>query len=327
MLMLAAWLGTAALAAAREPLEFEPARHGQGSLTMVGNVPVVVVRGTPEQMGEQLGALTAGPLADIAARQEAILSGFGLPARSPLLLSLGGVLATRIPPNHLAELKAVAKSSGVGYDFLVLGNVVYDVAKIGGCSALLVDGQHSATGQVVFRPEHGFSDVWAFWTGWAGRRLSRRRKARAGLDHLSRLLGLHLGHERRRPGRGPVGSDEAGDGSPRFDPAGTPLAFCFRRVLEECATVDEAEKLLGTIRRTSMCNMAICDTAHDGGAGDHDQVGRAAAGRAGFLCLHESFPHRRVGPRRANAGATSCYRGRSTPRGCRSTTWSRSSTR
>jgi predicted choloylglycine hydrolase len=31
------------------------------------------------------------------------------------------------------------------------------------------------------------------------------------------------------------------DGSPAFNPTGTPLVCCFRRILEECATVEEAE--------------------------------------------------------------------------------------
>jgi hypothetical protein len=259
VLMLPIWLGDGIFAAAREPLEFEPGRHGEGSLVMVGNVPVVVVRGTPEQMGEQLGALTAGPLADIAARQEAIVAGFGLPARSPLLLGFGGVLATRIPPNHVAELKAVAKSSGVGYDFLVLGNVVYDVAKIGGCSALLVDGQHSATGQIVFGrnmdfPTLGFLDRVGMVVVYRG----VGKHALASITFPG-FLGCISGMNDAGLAVAQLEVNEAGDGSPRFDPAGTPLAFCFRRVLEECATVDEAEKLLGTIRRTSMCNMAICD--------------------------------------------------------------------
>ncbi|HEX4147053.1 MAG TPA: C45 family peptidase [Pirellulales bacterium] len=259
VLLLSVWLGMAALAAAREPLEFEPGRHGNGSLEMVGNVPLVIVRGTPEQMGEQLGALTAGPLADIAARQEAIVAGFGLPAQSPLLLGFGAALATRVPASHLAELKAVAKSSGVSYDFLLLGNVVYDVAKIGGCSALMVDGKHSATGEIVFGrnmdfPTLGFLDRVGMVVVYRG----EGKHAWASITFPG-FLGCISGMNDAGLAVAQLEVTEASDGSPRFDPAGTPLAFCFRRVMEECATVDEAEKLLGTIRRTSMCNMAICD--------------------------------------------------------------------
>ena len=44
-------------------------------------------------------------------------------------------------------------------------------------------------------------------------------------------------------------------------PAGTPLAFVFRRVLEECTTVAEAEALLRSEKATTWMNLAVCD--HD----------------------------------------------------------------
>ncbi len=256
---LSIWLAGGSFATAREPFEFEAGRHNQGSLTLVGNVPVAVVSGTAEQMGEQLGALIAGPMADMAARKDEIANGFGLPAGTPLIMKLGGLLADRIPPNHLAELKAAAKSSGVGYDFLLFGNVVYDVAKIGGCSALLVDGEHSATGQVVFGrnmdfPPFGFLDR-------VGMVVVYRAEGKHALASITFpcFLGCISGMNDAGLAVAQLEVNEARDGSSHFDPTGTPLAFCFRRVLEECATVDEAEKLLGTMRRTSMCNMAICD--------------------------------------------------------------------
>jgi predicted choloylglycine hydrolase len=37
------------------------------------------------------------------------------------------------------------------------------------------------------------------------------------------------------------------------------LLFAFRRVLEECATVADAEKLLRSMERTTSCCMTICD--------------------------------------------------------------------
>jgi isopenicillin-N N-acyltransferase-like protein len=51
----------------------------------------------------------------------------------------------------------------------------------------------------------------------------------------------------------------AGDDSSKFNPAGTPYTLALRRVLEECTTVDEAEKLLRSGTRTTMQNVAIAD--------------------------------------------------------------------
>jgi len=49
------------------------------------------------------------------------------------------------------------------------------------------------------------------------------------------------------------------DRSPMFDPQGVPYLFAFRRVLEECSTVDEAAEMLRGMRRTTKLNLAVCD--------------------------------------------------------------------
>ena len=49
------------------------------------------------------------------------------------------------------------------------------------------------------------------------------------------------------------------DGATMFNPKGVPYTFCFRRILEECATVEEAEKLLRATERTTILNLALCD--------------------------------------------------------------------
>ena len=49
-----------------------------------------------------------------------------------------------------------------------------------------------------------------------------------------------------------------------FDWEGVPTMLAYRKVLEECATAAEAEKLLRGLRRTTTACMTICDK--DGGA-------------------------------------------------------------
>ena len=46
---------------------------------------------------------------------------------------------------------------------------------------------------------------------------------------------------------------------PRFNAKGVPFALCYRRVLEECTTGAEAEKLLRGMKRATTNNLAICD--------------------------------------------------------------------
>ena len=49
------------------------------------------------------------------------------------------------------------------------------------------------------------------------------------------------------------------DGSPAFSAEGTPMILSFRRVLEECRTVKEAEKFLKSEKRTTYLSITVCD--------------------------------------------------------------------
>ena len=53
-------------------------------------------------------------------------------------------------------------------------------------------------------------------------------------------------------------SGPAKDASPAFR-LGTPLSLTFRRVLEECGSIDEAQKLLAAAKCTTWMNLAACD--------------------------------------------------------------------
>src|SRR5260370_1007245 len=52
---------------------------------------------------------------------------------------------------------------------------------------------------------------------------------------------------------------EAADGSPRFDPEGMPMVSCSRRLMEECGTVAEAEKLIRSLKLTTLGSLTLCD--------------------------------------------------------------------
>jgi hypothetical protein len=90
------------------------------------------------------------------------------------------------------------------------------------------------------------------------------------------------------------------DGAKLFEPAGIPLTFCYRRILEECATVDEAAKLMRSLKATTCMNLAVCD----------QKEGPSGKGRPP---LHEPFQHAgspRAGPLLALRAAAEAHRGR-----------------
>ena len=256
VLVLVAALATAAHSA--PPTPFTPGKHGPASLEFVSGVPLLTVSGSPAEMGEQAGVLVGSALRPLLARQQEIFAGFGLRQPPSVLLGVGKAMQTRFPADQREELKALCTAAKVDYAWLAFGNVMYDWAQQG-CSALLVEPSRSATGGVLFGrnldlPTFGFLHRYSLVT-------------------VNRPTGKHAFVGVAMPGLiGCVsGMNDAGlcvaeldarsnkDGSTTFDFAGAPLAMCFRRVLEECSTIDEAAALLRKQRRTTACNLAICD--------------------------------------------------------------------
>ncbi len=94
------------------------------------------------------------------------------------------------------------------------------------------------------------------------------------------------------------------DGSASFSLHGTPYAMCYRRILEECTTIDEAEKLLRSMRRTTSMNLAVCDRQRGAVLEmTTKSVVRRDAGRRP-LSLHEPLPLRGAGHRHGLSIAT-----------------------
>ena len=229
------------------------------SLAYVNEVPVLSLQGTPKDMGRQLASL-AGPAAErlIDYPREA----FGGPSGETgwkRLLKASRALWPNIPNDHREELATVARLSGIDRDALLAGNVMMDVYRGMNCSSLMVEPARSATegplfgrnldffGRgylhkytlvTVYRPrgKHAFASV-----GFAG-----LFGCLTGMNDQGLTLAIHEVIASR-------------DGSRLFNPEGVPYGFALRRIMEECSTVDEAEKLIRSIKRTTMYNIGLCD--------------------------------------------------------------------
>jgi len=248
-------------ALAAEPFRYPQAKAGKGELKYVENVPVLTVQGTSDEIGGQLGELGLKPISELFNQVDAFLKSVHREASFPILAKMGGLMALQFPKEHLAELDAAAKSSGLPRDRLVLANVITDLMKIGGCSTLVVEPELSATGGPLFGRNLD-------WPPFAN-------LAEATLVIVCRPDGKHAFASVTFPGVVGClsGMNDTGlslamlvvnrtnDKSARFNPLGVPNVLVFRRILEECSTVDEAEKLLRSVRPTTMFNLAVCDTA------------------------------------------------------------------
>ena len=255
-----------------------------------GGVPVLVLEGSPEQMGEQLGVLavrSAKPLyafprdyfrrecTDMLRGTFPKLSEDKLRAMEEVMWSKFQKVAMKLEPNfpkaHRAELEALIKAGGVDRDRLVASNGMFDLGHLpqhellAGCSSVIIPPQHSATKGPLFGRNLDFSHF--------------------GYLHRYSLLMVHRSNDPKRHSfasagfPGFVGSftgmNDAGltvashevcdpDTATPFNPKGVPFGMAYRRVLEECATIGDAVKLLDGIERASVTSLVIADTT--GGA-------------------------------------------------------------
>ena len=243
-----------------EPVRFPAAKHGKGELKYVGTVPVLVVKGTPAEMGEQFGKLAIENAPDLDALHKQFLKDAGQEKRYPILAALSGALKPGFPPNHIAEIEAAAKASDRELSLLLFANTVADLTSGMGCSTVVVEKGRSKTGAPLF----GRNFDWMPTKGMTEHTLvvvyngeGKRAFAAVTISPIGGVIS----------GMNDAGlcvtineiSIKKSKDKPEFNWKGTPLLLTFRRVLEECGSVAEAEKLLRGMSRTSTCCMTICD--------------------------------------------------------------------
>src|SRR5690242_5511602 len=111
---------------------FPAAKQAGGELRYIAHVPVVIVSGTTAQIGEQVAALGLAPMAGQVRKT------FGewesrpnFQAGWPKLVAAARRMEPKFPADHLAELDAAAKASGIDRDKMLVANVVGDLMKLG----------------------------------------------------------------------------------------------------------------------------------------------------------------------------------------------------
>lgn len=234
-------------------------QHGGGELKFVNDIPVLIVAGSPEEIGQQIGVLAVRHAERFLHFPDQLLKARNLQFVRPQLVQVGKTLLEHSPEPYQRELKAMAAAGNVDGDTLALINTVDDLERIGGCSSITVLGPRSAAGDplvarnldytvpafvprytlvTVYRPAGKLTFASVGFPGFVGV-LSAMNEA--GLTLVSHDI------------------NASADGSPSFSMDGTPMMLTFRRVMEECRTVDEAEQLLRSVKHTTYLSIAVCD--------------------------------------------------------------------
>jgi len=257
---------TASVQAAQPPrIErvFREARAGGGELRYINQLPVLMLQGTPEQMGRQSAALMADALAKVGEYPRRLLKLARAGERWEDLVAEARALLANAPADHRREMKAFAAACKLDAELGLMANTLPDMYRAHfGCSSLIVSARRSATGGplfgrnldfytqgflekyslvAVYRPTGKHAFVSVGFPGLFG--------CLSGMNDAGLALAVHEVYF-------------SSDDSPMFDPEGVPYLFAFRRVLEECTTVNEAAEMLRGMRRTTKLNLAVCDP-HD----------------------------------------------------------------
>lgn len=238
---------------------YPEADHPFGSLRHLDSVPVLRVTGTPEQMGAAVGALAVRPALRMTTYPEEVLRHYWAGWLRRPLLWLGERMLRRLPPERLLELEAMALTAGVDRQRFVLGNTLFDQKKILACAAFMVEAGRSATGGPLFGrnldyPSLNYAHEYSLVTVYRG--VGKKTFATVGFPGL---LGALSGMNEDGLSLGVLEVFQSRLFSRRVDRGGTPYAICFRTLLEECSTVDEARQRLEKMRRSTLFNLAICD--------------------------------------------------------------------
>jgi hypothetical protein len=255
-------------ARAEENRSFVEARSGKGELKYINDLPVLIVAGTPEEMGRQAATLTGDAAKTLAEYPRKLLqgrpSGKGGKDHLAKCLEMSKLLLPQLSADHRAEMRAAFKQLNTDREQGLLGNVLPDVWRGGfGCSSIVVEADRSATGSPLFGRNLDFPTLGVL--------------TRYSLVTVRRPSGKHAFMSVGFPGMFGVlsGMNDAGlslavhevylsrDGGSLFNPKGEPYTFCFRRILEECSTAAEAEKLLRAAKRTTLVSLSVCDPKND----------------------------------------------------------------
>jgi isopenicillin-N N-acyltransferase-like protein len=245
-------------ALAAEPFRYPEAKHGKGELRYVNGLPVLRLEGTPAEIAEQEAALAIKPSERLLSYPKDILAGFGATSMWPWFIKIGTALLEQFPADHRAELESMNKA-GVDRELLIAGNTMFDIKKFYACSALIVESGRSASGGPLFGRNLDFPTA-GYLHEYSLVKIYRPTGKHAFVSvGFPGLIGCLSGMNDAGLTVAVLEVFAASDGSKKFDETGTPYALCYRRILEECTTVEEAEKLLRSMKRTTRMNLAVCD--------------------------------------------------------------------
>ncbi len=239
---------------------FPEATSGTGKVSYVNGFPVIELAGTPEEIGAQYGELVLKPAKPLTGRVDGYMKQIGWEKVFPTMVKLSGVVFVNIPPAQQKEMTAAVKIAGVEKNLVTALNLIPDLAKLGGCSTLVVEPKRSNTDGPLF----GRNLDWPPFEGLPEYTVvivfkPKGKQAFAAVT-FPVLFGCLSGMNEAGLSLAINEITASKDKSVSRNLAGTPMMMLFRQILEECKTIDEAEAMLKKADRTTWFCLTLCDT-------------------------------------------------------------------
>src|SRR5262245_10888322 len=239
---------------------FSEAKAGKGELKYVNGIPVLTLEGTPEEIGTQFAELALKPAKKpLIGRVDSYMKQIGWEKTFPTMIKFADIVYYSFPKPNQVELKTAAKVADVDQKLLTALNAIPDLAKMGGCSTLVVEPARSSTGAPLF----GRILDWPPFEELPESTLvivcpPKDKHAFAAVT-FPVLLGVLSGMNDAGLSLAINEITASKDESKSPNMSGTPMLFLFRKILEECTTLDEVEKMLKDHKRTTWFCLTGCE--------------------------------------------------------------------
>src|SRR5215212_2073165 len=89
-----------------EPFRYPEKKHGTGELRYLNKVPVLTVSGTPEEIGEAVGALAVKPAPKVLDYPRGVLDHFAAGLLWNVVLGKGKEMVQHFPADYRTEMDA-----------------------------------------------------------------------------------------------------------------------------------------------------------------------------------------------------------------------------
>ena len=267
---------------------FTPGRCLRGELSVERGIPVLQVAGSPDEIGRAYGTLLREQVHYLRVHYLERILGDGRVKR--LALGMARPMERHIPERYLRELATLAEASGESREDVLLTATFLDLYRTLGCSTLVATPPatpgaaflarnldfptfgvaHRYSRVSVYHPNDGRAFLSVTWPGLPG--------VISGMNEVGLVLVML----------------EVSDPDQGLD--GIPYQLLYRRVLEECDTVDEAEVLIRQAPRTTANNVVLLNREGEAGV---LEVTRSSVVRRGLegslLCATNHFRARGAG--------------------------------